>query len=295
MSFAIKLPDSVTLYDGPTGMAQVMIRNRAASASIALQGAHILSFVPAGQQDLLWMSDDATYAKGKSLRGGIPICWPWFGAHNTDPKLPAHGHARTSEWSLIKAEDLGTDTTRLLFELKDSTDNRYFWGCATRVRYSVTIGRELSLCLETTNLERRDITIGAALHTYFRIGDIEQTTVDGLNDCDYLDKVAGFARKPQTGLVRFNSEVDRIYLNTPQRCEIRDPLLQRRIIIHSQGSHSTVVWNPGQIVADKMGDLGQQGYRHMLCVETANAAEDTQILAPNQVHRLSASYRITAY
>jgi len=295
MSFAIKLPDSVTLCEGPTGMPQVMVRNRAASASIALQGAHILSFIPTNQQDLLWMSDDATFAKGKSLRGGIPICWPWFGAHDSDASLPAHGHARTSEWSLIKATDLGTDTTQLIFELKDSTETRRFWNNATRLQYSVTIGKELSVSLESTNLQGHDITIGAALHTYFHIGDIEQAAVDGLNKCDYLDKVEGFARKSQAGLVRIHSEVDRIYLDTPQRCEIRDPVLRRRIIINSQGSHSTVIWNPGPMVAEKMGDLGKQGYRRMLCVETANAAEDTQILTPNQVHRLSANYRIAEY
>lgn len=289
----IQLPDSVTLITGQSGMPLIEVKNCAANAVIALQGAHIISYKPQGQEDLIWMSEDASFARGKSLRGGIPICWPWFGAHVSNPDLPSHGHARTSDWKLIRAEALSADTTHLLFELPDTTDTRRFWDTATRVQYSVTIGKELALTLETTNLDTSDVTIGAALHTYFRIGDIRQATVDGLSDCDYLDKVEGFARKHQNGLLRFNAEVDRIYLDTGNRCEIRDPVMRRRIIIQSKGSHSTVVWNPGKDVAARMGDLGRDGYRNMVCVETANAAEDIVILNPGAVHHLSASYRIS--
>ncbi|MDH5184113.1 MAG: hypothetical protein OEX12_09515, partial [Gammaproteobacteria bacterium] len=183
----------------------------------------------------------------------------------------------------------------LLFELIDTTHSRSFWDCATKVQYSVTVGKELSLTLETTTLGSSEVTIGAALHTYFRIGDIGRTTVNGLDACDYLDKTEGFARKQQHGLVRFSSEVDRIYLDTGNRCEIRDPVLKRRVIIQSKGSHSTVVWNPGKEVAAKMGDLGPDGYRQMVCVETANASEYTVTLSPGVAHRLSASYRIADY
>lgn len=291
----IQLPASVALITGPSGMPLIEVENNSASAVIALQGAHIISYKPQGQEDLIWMSEDASFAKGKSLRGGIPICWPWFGAHDSNPDLPSHGHARTSDWKLIKAEDISAETTHLLFELMDTSHGRHFWDSSTRVQYSVTIGKELSLSLETTALGCSEITIGAALHTYFRIGDISQAVVDGLNDCDYLDKVEGFARKHQNGLVRFNAEVDRIYLDTGNRCEIRDPVMKRRIIIQSKGSHSTVVWNPCKEVAEKMADLGPDGYRQMLCVETANAAEDTVTLAPGVSHRLSANYRIADY
>ena len=295
MTPSIQLPNSVSLITGPGGMPHISVANRAATARIALQGAHILSYVPTGQQDLIWVSEDATFARGKSLRGGIPICWPWFGAHDTNPALPSHGHARTSDWKLIKAEDISADTTHLLFELIDTTHSRSFWDCATKVQYSVTVGKELSLTLETTTLGSSEVTIGAALHTYFRIGDIGRTTVNGLDACDYLDKTEGFARKQQHGLVRFSSEVDRIYLDTGNRCEIRDPVLKRRVIIQSKGSHSTVVWNPGKEVAAKMGDLGPDGYRQMVCVETANASEYTVTLSPGVAHRLSASYRIADY
>lgn len=295
MSLSIQLPDSVTLETGPGGMPLVTVHNRAATASIALQGAHLLSYIPAGQQDLLWMSEDANFARGKSLRGGIPICWPWFGPHQTKPKLPSHGHARTSDWKLIRAEEISADKTHLIFELIVTPATRSIWDHNTRVQYSISIGKELGLSLETTNLDDRDITIGAALHTYFSIGDIARTSVGGLDDCDYLDKVDGFNRKQQNGQVRIDGEVDRIYLQTPARCEIHDPLLKRRIVILSQGSHSTVVWNPGPEVATKMGDLGKEGYRRMLCVESANAAEDTVTLAPGATHSLSASYRIAAY
>ncbi len=273
----------------------IRIENAAAEAVIVPQGAHISHYRRHGEAPIIWLSAEARFAPGQSLRGGVPICWPWFGAHESDSSLPAHGYARTQPWRLIARQELAADRTRLEFELEENRRSRAMWPHAVRLRYAITIGEALELELESLNTGSEPVTIGAALHTYFLVGDIAATRVDGLSGCDYLDKVAGFERGRQNGPVTFSGETDRIYLNTPRRCEIADPVLGRRIVLDSRGSASTVVWNPGPAVAARMGDLGPEGWRRMLCVETANAAEDRITLAPGAGHTLAVRYTNVAY
>lgn len=271
------------------------IENAAAEARIAEQGAHITHYRRHGEAPLIWLSEEARFAPGKSLRGGVPICWPWFGAHDSNPALPAHGYARTQPWRLLAVRELGADRTRVEFELEENARSRGMWPHSVRLRYAVTIGEALELELESLNTGTEAVTIGAALHSYFLVGDVGATRVDGLSGRDYLDKVDGFARKRQNGAVGFHGETDRIYLDTPHRSEIVDPQLGRRIVIDSRGSASTVVWNPGPMVAARMGDLGPEGWRRMLCVETANAAADQITLAPGAAHTLAVRYTTAAY
>ncbi len=271
----------------------IEIKNELASAVISLQGAHVLSWVPAGEKDVIWVSDDASFAVGKSVRGGIPICWPWFGAHETNDDFPAHGFARTVLWKVVATQQLDTGETQVIFKLdtKELDENQQtMWPHATVAEYKITIGKKLSLELITTNNSDQEITIGQALHTYFSVDDVSKTTLSGLDGKDYLDKTTSFSRKTQVGNVTVNKEVDRIYLNTPDTLVIDDA--KRKIVISKQGSLSTVVWNPWEAVANKMGDLGQDGYLKMLCVESANAAEDTVSLQPNQTHTLHVTYEL---
>lgn len=272
----------------------IEVNNHHASATIAMQGAHLMRFQPGGEEPLIWLSPDAQLAEGKSIRGGVPVCWPWFGAHVSDNSLPAHGFARTVPWRLNQVQQLPDGATRLEFELIQTTATLSQWPLACSVRNIITIGKSLKLELVTTNLDREPIVIGEALHTYFHVGDVKRVSVNGLEGRDYLDKVRDFARASQTGPIRFRDEVDRIYLEAPATTEIRDPSLNRRIVIRSQGSHSTVVWNPWSEKSAKMGDMGESGYLNMLCVETANAAQDTVTLAPGAQHRLVARYTIEA-
>ena len=271
----------------------IEIKNELASAVISLQGAHVLSWVPAGEKDMIWVSDDASFAVGKSVRGGIPICWPWFGAHETNNDFPAHGFARTVLWKVIATQQLETGETQVVFKLDTQELNdkqQTMWSQATIAEYRITIGKKLSLELITTNNSDQSITIGQALHTYFSVDDVSKTTLSGLDGKEYLDKTTSFSRKTQVGDVTVNKEVDRIYLNTPDTLMIDDT--KRKIVISKQGSLSTVVWNPWQEVANKMGDLGKNGYLKMLCVESANAAEDTVSLQPNETHALHVTYEL---
>ncbi len=266
------------------------ISNKLAQASIGLQGAHVLDFQAKGQAPLIWMSPDATFAPGKSLRGGIPICWPWFGPHASDSSKPGHGPTRTSAWQPIAASSQNDGSTRISFEFVQSPATIAMCGHALSLQLHVTVGNSLHLELETTNLGEDSFTLGQAFHTYFQVGDVRQTRIEGLGGCAYIDKVDGGKRKQQQGAVAISAETDRIYLATGSECEITDPSMQRKIMISSAGSASTVVWNPWSETALKMGDLGQDGYLNMLCVETTNAADDVIQLSPGATHRLIADY-----
>ncbi|OHC67140.1 MAG: D-hexose-6-phosphate mutarotase [Rhodocyclales bacterium RIFCSPLOWO2_02_FULL_63_24] len=285
------IADILAFEQSPDGFVVAQVTTRHASARIALQGAHVMSYQPAGQPPLIWLSKLAKLAPGKSIRGGVPVCWPWFGAHPSNAQFPGHGFARTVPWQLIEATLLPDHRLHLEFELVQSDATRARWPQPSTLRNSVTVGPELEVELATTNTGSVPFELGQALHTYFEIGDIRQTTITGLDACDYLDKVDGGTRKTQHGAVDFSGETDRIYLATHGHCEIHDPLLKRRILVTSTGSHSTVVWSPWTEKADKMGDFCPEGWTSMVCVETANAAEDVIQLAPGATHRMTAQYR----
>lgn len=262
------------------------------TASIALQGAHVLTWQPTKQKPVIWLSKAAKFAPGKSIRGGVPLCWPWFGPHATESAHPGHGFARTIPWSLIDARKLPDGRVRLEFEPVMSDASRAQWPHPSSVKYSVTVGQELTASLTTRNIGERPFVLGQALHTYFEIGDIGQISITGLAGRAYIDKVAGGKRKKQQGDISFAGEADRVYLDTAGCCSIVDPVLKRTILITSTGSRSTVVWNPGLEKAAKMGDFGKAGETRMVCVETANAVDDVITLAPGETHRMTAQYRV---
>jgi len=278
---------------GKGNIPVVEIKNKYASALISLQGAHVLSWVPKGEAEVIWVSADASFAEGKSVRGGIPICWPWFGAHESNSEFPAHGFARTVYWDVGNARQLETGETQITFKLntKQASEKiKAMWPQDTEVEYIVTVGADLKLELVTRNNSSGDLKITEALHTYFNVADVERTCVDGLDGKIYLDKPDGFTRKTQNGLVNIKGEVDRVYLNTGDELIINDSC--RKIIINKQGSESTIVWNPGKQVAEKMGDLGEDGYLKMLCVESGNAAENVVCVAAGESHVLQVAYEI---
>ena len=285
---------SVSFNEQPNGFVVAEVNNAFASATIAMQGAHLMTFQPEGEEPLIWMSPEAKLAAGKSIRGGVPVCWPWFGPHESNSKLPAHGFARTVPWRLNQVHALPNGETRLEFELIQTQITRRQWPHACAVRNIITVGKTLRHELVTANHGTEPMVIGEALHTYFRVGDLRKVTVNSLEGRDYLDKVNNFQRTTQCGPIGFRDEVDRIYLDTPSQCEIRDPAMKRRIVIRSSGSHSTVVWTPWSEKGAQMGDLGPDGYLNMVCVETANAAEDTVTINAGGQHRMVAKYTIEA-
>lgn len=296
--FALHKDDNqLSIVTGKGGIPCVEIFNPHASVLISLQGAQILSWIPKGEEEVIWLSKDANFAPGKSVRGGIPICWPWFGSHDsidndTDKNFPAHGFARTSYWQILSTEALEDGNTRISFALTPEAENADMWPAQTTLQYQITIGKKLEIELLTHNNGSEPITIGQALHTYFKVQDVSKIMLHGLDDTDYLDKTDDFKRKVQHGPVTIEKEVDRIYLDTANVCVLEDKLLKRNIIIIKCGSHSTVVWNPWQVVAEKMADLGINGYKKMLCVESSNVSEDVVTIQAGKAHQLWVQYEI---
>lgn len=285
--------NSLGFKAGEGDITLIEVTNSKASATISLQGAHVLSWKPNNQTDVIWLSKDATFSKGKSVRGGVPVCWPWFGAHESNTSYPAHGFARTVIWQVNNTQQLDNGETQISFILEtQQLDEKYqeMWPQNTIAQYTMTIGDELKIELTTINKSEQPITIGQALHTYFNVEDITTTTVQGLEGVTYRDKTDDFKKKKQMDSLIVNEEVDRVYLRTSDDVTIQNK--NRKIIIKKQGSESTVVWNPWRAVAEKMGDLGKDGYINMLCVESANALDDVREIKPGGSHTLAVSYEL---
>jgi glucose-6-phosphate 1-epimerase len=193
---------------------------------------------------------------------------------------------------VIAVEEAGAGGTRLILNLEQNDAARQYWPYSSELRMCVSLGAALEIELNTRNTGMTPIIIGEALHTYFEVSDAREITVHGLDGCEYIDKVDDGKRKRQLGPVTFSGETDRVYLDTVDDCLIDDPGLNRRIRISKQGSRSTVIWNPWREKAAKMGDLGEEGYLNMVCVESANAADNVVSIAAGNEHRLRVTYRL---
>ncbi len=267
------------------------IANAHGTASICLQGGHVMSWTPTGASaPVVWLSKLAKLAPGKSIRGGAPVCWPWFGAHATESKFPGHGYARTVPWAVTATQALPDGATQITLQLEENDASRAMWPHPSRCEILVTVGKTLKIALTTNNLGSDDFIIGEALHTYFQIGDIAEIQLRGLEGCEYLDKADGSVRKHQAGALKFSAETDRVYVNTQADCLIDDTRLARRIRVSKSGSLSTVVWTPWTEKADKMGDFGPDGWREMVCVESANALENVVTVKAGESHTLAVEY-----
>lgn len=282
--------------EGAGGLTFAEIDNAGGSASICLQGAHIVTWKPKTQAEpVVWVSDLAKYGPGKSIRGGVPVCWPWFGPHATEKAFPGHGFARTVMWQVTGSETLANGDLRVKFMLMANDQTHAQFPKACRAELVATVGATLQVDLVTTNLDTETVEVGEALHTYFRIGDIGTAKVTGLENAEYVDKVDGGQRKTQSGAIAFSGEVDRVYVNTDAACVIEDLDLKRRIRIAKSGSRSTVVWTPWVEKAEKMGDFGpgkhnQGGWREMVCVESGNAVDNVVSVAAGEAHTMTVVY-----
>jgi glucose-6-phosphate 1-epimerase len=287
------IEDSVIFKEGPGDLMFIEVHTPMADARLSLQGAQVLSWTPINERPVIWISADAMYLPNKSVRGGIPICWPWFGPHATQADFPAHGVARTSPWMVKSVEQVYDQAVRLVFTLPQTVETGAYWPFVTPLQYSVTVGSSLELELITRNDSENHIVVGEAFHTYFAVSDVRNVRVLGLEGYDYIDKVDGGKRKQQSRDITISGEVDRVYLHTDADCVIEDKDWQRRIHIQKLGSLSTIVWNPWIEKSARLGDLGENGYLHMLCVESGNAADNIVRIPAGEDHTLGVKYRIS--
>lgn len=286
----------LNFVEGPGGLAFAEMDCPGGSARLCLQGAHVVTWRPSDQEEpVVWVSEQAKYGPGKSIRGGAPVCWPWFGPHAQEKTFPGHGFARTVAWQVTRTETLENGDVRIALMLMPNDQTRSQFDKACRLELIATVGASLHIELLTSNLDNEAVEIGEALHTYFRIGDIGNIQIRGLESAEFVDKVDGGQRKQETGALRFTGEVDRVYLNTATECVIEDPDLKRRIRIGKTASQATVVWTPWLEKAEKMADFGpgkqnQGGWREMVCVESANALDNVVTIPAGESHSMTVTY-----
>ena len=287
------IPGQLKFIQGAGGLPFIEVTTANSSALISVYAGQVLSFRPAGEvDDLMFLSEKAYYQTGKAIKGGAPVCWPWFGADPQGLGRPAHGFVRNRMWNVVATETTESGEIRVILGLEDTPETTAIWPQSFTLMLEITVGKSLNLELVTRNTGAQLFPVTQAFHTYFKVGDISQVSVSGLEDADYIDKVDNSALKKQIGSVVINEEVDRIYLGVRDELVINDIALKRRIRIRSGGSKTAVVWNPWAKISAEMADLQDNDYRNLLCVETTNAATDVVEVSPGRESRLVANYSI---
>jgi glucose-6-phosphate 1-epimerase len=289
-----RIPGVAQLVAGNGGWPKVQVTGPAASGEIYLHGAHVTSWKPAGAEEALFLSPNSIWQEGKAIRGGVPICFPWFGDKAGDPHAPAHGFVRTKTWQLDSVERNGDGVSVTLSTASDD-DTRRWWAADFRTTYRATFGAELVLELTTMNTGSSLLCLEEALHAYYSVGDAAQTRISGLEGSWYIDKTDSFREKLQrTAELVLTAETDRVYLNTEHPVELSDPVLQRRITINRGNARTTVVWNPWPEKAAQLKDLGGDQWQKMLCIEISNVGHFAVEVAPGQSHTMTARTSIAS-
>jgi glucose-6-phosphate 1-epimerase len=257
------------------------ISNQFADSEISLYGAHVLSFRPKGKDELLWMSENSFFEEGKAIRGGIPICFPWFGPIADNPKLPIHGFARLSNWNLEEIADLNDYSTKIVLGLTSNDFTRNIWPFEFSAKLIVVIGNSLNVSLQYKNTGKTKFTCTDALHTYFKVSDIERIQIEGLKNTSYYQGFSDAKLIQKEEHLLLANEENRRYIDTTNECTIVDKVLNREIKVAKTGSKVTVVWNPWDASAN-IADFTATGYKTMVCVEAANTYTDIVTLQPGE-------------
>jgi len=276
---------------GNGGLYKVSITSPAASAEMYLHGAHITSWKPVGAEEVIFLSKHSRWEEGHAIRGGIPICFPWFRAKADDPKAPSHGFVRTKAWQL---ESITSDGDAVTVSMSTGSDEstRKWWPADFRLVHRVSFGTELKLELTVTNSGTTSLRFEEALHTYHRVGHVKNILIRGLDGVTYLDNTDSNREKVQHGDVVIMSQTDRAYVNSQQTLELVDPALHRRIYIAKENSLTTVVWNPWSEGAQSMPDLENDEWQQMVCAEASNVLGLAVTLAPGQQHTMKVNTRV---
>jgi D-hexose-6-phosphate mutarotase len=284
-------PGRIAFRTHEGGFPVVSLVNRFGACEVSFYGGHVLSYRPTGHGPVLFLSRASLFELGKPIRGGVPICWPWFGPRPDDRSLPIHGFARVQAWTLVNTS-YSSDTTELTLALRDSESTRGLWPFAFELTLNVRLDQYLRLTLTTENKDTKPFTITQGFHPYFRLRDLADATVVGLDQAAFTDRLTGQPGQ-QEGPLAIHGETDRLYAPPKNECAIRDAGLKRAIAVAFSGAKQLVVWNPWIDKARAMADFGDDEYTRMLCVEPVNAADGAVELAPGEKHALSMSIQAT--
>ena len=278
---------SIELYKR---LIAISVKNDAATATIFLQGAQLAEYKKKGQEPLLWLSEQCDYQVGSPLRGGVPVCWPWFGDISRNPDavkqqvigddLPAHGLVRSVEWELVEINLLDKNTTQLILSLDVQPSEQ--WPYAARLQLEVTVGTELTLQLSVTNKSEKSFTFTSALHTYLNISDITQVQVKGLEHATYLDTLDNWSTQSSTEPLSVKGELDSVYTNISQSVLVEDKQWNRSISLQGINAPDLVAWNPWIKKSQALSQFADTDYQQMLCLESAHLLDNAQLLNPEE-------------
>ncbi|BBN60653.1 D-hexose-6-phosphate mutarotase [Hydrogenovibrio marinus] len=271
-------------------LMMIEIDNPFATAKITTHGASLLSYVPkqgaSAGKDLIWVSESAVYDGKKPVRGGVPICWPWFGKSDEEG-LPAHGFVRNRVWHLEKVHTYESGVTEILLVCDSDADSHALWPHAFHLSLRIEIGEKLSMALTTHNLNCYDLSITEALHTYFTVANPQGIKIEGLEGSTLLDKLTYADAVQQQGVVVVEPPMDNVYLNQSGKVSFEDVGLNRRIVIEKDSSLSSVVWNPGPEGVKAFGDMSDDAWQTMLCVESGNVLDNAVLIPSESKHTLT--------
>ena len=270
-------------------MIAATISNKYAEADIYLYGAHVASFKPHGTIDLLWLSPESSFEEGKPIRGGIPVCFPWFGPNKEDATKPMHGFGRLMYWEVVETGTTLQGETNICLQLESSEQTKVYWPYDFKAELFIVVGKKLSVTLKVTNNSYEVFKYGCALHSYYSVSSIENITIEGLDGVNYYDQLQGYKEECQkTPELKIEKAETRHYHNTETPVLINDPDFRRTIKVDKQGSRVTTVWNPGAEACAGITDMSDDAYQTFLCIEAVNSFDDTIRLAPGEIHETTA-------
>ena len=278
---------------GSGGFPFIQICNSSATALICVYAAQVLSYRPTEEcEDLLFLSSKSYYDDGKAIRGGIPVCWPWFGPNSVGLDRPSHGFVRNGLWTVAGTEATTEFETKVTLRFPESVHSESCWRQAFALELEISVGDTLTLELITHNTGDQSFSITQAFHTYLQVGNINQVRILGLEGAVYVDKLDTDTHKWQAGALTVWEEVDRIYTDVKNELIVDDAAFNRRIKIAAVASKSAVVWNPWTKKSAELADLNDDDYRRFICVETGNIAGNIVKLPPGSEYRLLTNFEI---
>lgn len=286
------IPGVARVCDGNGAMPRVKITGSLSEGEMYLHGAHVTSWRPAGAEEMLFVSTKSHWEEGQAIRGGIPICFPWFRAKVDDRQAPAHGFVRTKAWQVASIVENDCGVVVSMFTGSEARTRRW-WPVEFGLTYQVTFGSELTLELRCINTGTMPLRFEEALHTYNRVAYVKDVRLRGLDTVCFLDNTNSNREETQRGDVAIVSTTDNAYLNTQGAVDLADPGMRRRIRLRKNGSLTTVVWNPWREGANGLRDLGDGEWTKFLCVEASNILGFAVDLAPGEEHKMSAVLSLT--
>ncbi|MCL1919916.1 MAG: D-hexose-6-phosphate mutarotase [Kiritimatiellaeota bacterium] len=269
---------------GEAGLPIVALAGKYGACEVSLYGGHVLSYRPVGLGPVLFLSKRSAFAPGQPIRGGIPVCWPWFGPAAEGAGLPLHGFARLMRWD-VSATEYSGEATDIRLSLADNDQTRRMWGFAFGLSLRIRLEQHLALELVTENRDTRPFDFSQGFHPYFRVSDIGAVSVHGLDGAAYTDYPSAEPKR-QHGALAITGETNRIYTPEKNEIAIRDAKLQRATLVTFSGTRNVVVWNPWAERIKTFADLAEDDHTRMLCVEPVNRGDTAITLEPGERHTL---------